>query len=54
MCDSYLKAAPFQLKAVEYYIFFRVQRLFEGGALTIIITLFTISAFFAGAHGLMV
>ena len=36
MCDSYLKAAPFQLKAVEYYIFFRVQRLFEDGALTII------------------
>ena len=36
MCDSYLKAAPFQLNAVEYCIFLRVQRLFEGGALTII------------------
>ena len=36
MCDSYLKAAPFQLSAVEYCILLRVQRLFEGGVLTII------------------
>ena len=36
MCDSYLKAAPFLLNAVEYCLFLRVKKLFEGGALTII------------------